>query len=48
MPGIAAMDWGNSEFYSVEVCQSMGDVNVFKANEERALALVASKFKAWQ
>ena len=25
----------------------MGDVNVFKANEERALALVASKFKAW-
>lgn len=39
--------WGNNEFYSVEVCQSMGDVNVFKANEERALALVASKFKAW-
>ena len=38
--------WGNSEFYSVEVCQSMGDVNVFKTNEERALALVAEKFKA--
>ena len=39
--------WGNGEFYSVEVCQSMGDLATFKANEERALALVAEKFKAW-
>ena len=36
--------WGNSEFYSVEVCQSMGDLETFKANEEKALDLVAQKF----
>lgn len=40
-------EWGNNEFYSVEVCQSMGDLATFKANEEKALALVAEKFKAW-
>ena len=40
-------EWGNREFYSVEVCQSKGDLETFKANEEKALALVASKFKAW-
>lgn len=38
---------GNREFYSVEVCQSKGNLETFKANEEKALALVASKFKAW-
>ncbi len=36
--------YGNSEFYSVEVCQSMGDLETFKANEEKALDLVAQKF----
>lgn len=39
--------YGNNEYYSVEVCQSMGDLNTFKSNEEKALALVAQKFKQY-
>ena len=34
---------GNLNYLSVEVCQSMGDLGVFKHNEEKAFQLVASK-----
>lgn len=34
---------GNFNYLSVEVCQSMGDLDVFKHNEEKAFQLVASK-----
>lgn len=34
---------GNSEYLGVEICQSMGDLEVFKHNEEKAFQLVASK-----
>ena len=34
---------GNLNYLSVEVCQSMGDLDVFKHNEEKAFQLVASK-----
>ena len=37
----------NREYLSFEVCQSMGDVNVFLNNEERTLQLVAEKFKKY-
>lgn len=30
---------GNLNFLGIEVCQSMGDLNIFKANEEKALQL---------
>ena len=38
---------GNLNFLSIEVCQSMGDLNVFKANEEKALQLAAQKCKQY-
>ena len=38
---------GNLNFLGVEVCQSMGDLNVFKANEEKALQLAAKKCKQY-
>lgn len=34
---------GNLNYLSVEVCQSMGDLDVFKHNEEKAFQLGASK-----
>lgn len=34
---------GNFNYLSVEVCQSMGDLDVFEHNEEKAFQLVASK-----
>ena len=34
---------GNVNFLGVEVCQSMGDLDTFKANEEKALQLAAQK-----
>ena len=34
---------GNLNYLSVEVCQSMGDLDVLKHNEEKAFQLVASK-----
>lgn len=38
---------GNMNYLSIEVCQSMGDLNQFKANEEKALALAAEKCKQY-
>lgn len=38
---------GNLNFLGIEVCQSMGDLNVFKANEEKALQLAAQKCKQY-
>ena len=38
---------GNLNFLGIEVCQSMGDLNVFKANEEKALQLAAEKCKQY-
>lgn len=38
---------GNNNYLSIEVCQSMGDLNIFKANEEKALALAAQKCKQY-
>lgn len=38
---------GNLNFLSIEVCQSMGDLDVFKANEEKALQLAAEKCKQY-
>lgn len=38
---------GNSNYLSIEVCQSMGDLEVFKANEEKALQLAAQKCKQY-
>lgn len=38
---------GNTNYLSIEVCQSMGDINVFKANEEAALKLAADKCKQY-
>lgn len=38
---------GNNEFLSIEVCQSMGDLEVFKSNEEKALQLAAQKCKQY-
>lgn len=28
---------GNNNYLSIEVCQSMGDIDIFKSNEEKAL-----------
>ncbi|MBA4699239.1 MAG: RICIN domain-containing protein [Ruminococcus sp.] len=36
---------GNLNYLSIEVCQSMGDINIFKDNEEKVLALAAQKCK---
>ena len=38
---------GNNNYLSIEVCQSMGDLNTFKANEEKALQLAAQKCKQY-
>ena len=38
---------GNSNYLSIEVCQSMGDLNTFKSNEERALQLAAKLCKKY-
>jgi len=38
---------GNLNYLGIETCQSMGDLNVFKANEEKALQLAAQKCKQY-
>lgn len=38
---------GNTNYLSIEVCQSMGDLNTFRANEERALQWCAQKCKQY-
>ena len=38
---------GNNNYLSIEVCQSMGDLEVFKKNEEKALQLAAQKCKQY-
>ena len=38
---------GNNNYLSIEVCQSMGDIEVFKKNEEKALQLAAQKCKQY-
>lgn len=38
---------GNNNYLSIEACQSMGDVNIFRANEERALRLAADKCRQY-
>lgn len=38
---------GNLNFLGVEVCQSMGNLNTFRANEEKALQLAAQKCKQY-
>ena len=38
---------GNRNYYSIEVCQSMGDLEIFKKNEENALKLAAQKCKQY-
>lgn len=38
---------GNLNYLSIEVCQSMGDLDTFKANEEKALQLAAQKCKQY-
>lgn len=39
--------YGNANFLSVEICQSMGDENIFRENEQKALDLVAEWFKLY-
>ncbi len=38
---------GNNNYLSIEICQSMGDINIFKSNEEKALQLAAQKCKQY-
>ena len=38
---------GNLNYLGIETCQSMGDLDVFKANEEKALQLAAEKCKQY-
>lgn len=38
---------GNMNYLSIEVCQSMGGMETFKANEEKALQLAAQKCKQY-
>lgn len=38
---------GNTNYLSIEVCQSMGELNNFKKNEEKALQLAAQKCKQY-
>ena len=38
---------GNTNYLSIEVCQSMGDLEIFKRNEEKALRLAAEKCKQY-
>ena len=44
--GIAGIQT-ETNFLGVEVCQSMGDLDTFKANEEKALQLAAQKCKQY-
>lgn len=39
--------YGNTYYLSIEICQSMGDEQVFKENEQKALDLAASWFKLY-
>lgn len=39
--------YGNANFLSVEICQSMGDKNIFLSNEQKALDVVAEWFKLY-
>lgn len=39
--------YGNANFLSIEICQSMGDEAVFRENERKALDLVAEWFKLY-
>ena len=38
---------GNNNYLSIEVCQSMSDIDIFKSNEEKALQLAAQKCKQY-
>ena len=38
---------GNRNFLAIEVCQSMGDIDVFKSNEEKAFELAAKLCKKY-
>ena len=38
---------GNANYLSFEICQSMGDLNIFKSNEEKAFKLIAEKCKQY-
>ena len=38
---------GNLNYLGIETCQSMGDLDVFKANEEKALQLAAQRCKQY-
>lgn len=38
---------GNLNYLSIEICQSMGELGIFQANEEKALALAAQKCKQY-
>lgn len=42
-----ANTYGNERFLSIEACQSLGDLEVFKKNEENALKLAAQKCKQY-
>ena len=37
--------YGNSNFLSIEICQSMGDESIFRENEQKALDLTADWFR---
>lgn len=39
--------YGNANFLSVEICQSMGDEEIFRANEQKALDLTAEWFRLY-
>ena len=39
--------YGNANYLSVEICQSMGDKETFLSNEQKALDLVAEWFKVY-
>lgn len=39
--------YGNDNFLSVEICQSMGDEDIFRENERKALDLVADWFRLY-
>lgn len=38
---------GNANYLSIEICQSMGNLDTFRANEEKALQLAAQKCKQY-
>ena len=45
--GICGDTNGNNNYLSIEVCQSMGDIDIFKSKEEKALQLAAQKCKQY-